>query len=88
WARQANASQEQNDRKFTWRVGALYVTPIGIAPYVSYSTSFEPQSAQLRDGSLAKPSLGKQIEAGAKYQLPGTDFLITGAWFRIEQSNV
>ena len=88
WARQSSAGQEQSDSKFTWRVGALYLTPIGLAPYVSYSTSFEPQSAQLRDGSLAKPSLGKQIEAGAKYQVPGTDILITGAWFRIEQSKV
>jgi iron complex outermembrane receptor protein len=88
WAQQESDSQQQDDRKFTWRVGALYLTPIGLAPYVSYSTSFEPQSAQLQDGSLAKPSLGRQIEAGTKYQVPGTNILVTGAWFRIEQTNV
>jgi iron complex outermembrane receptor protein len=88
WAQQRSDSQQQDDRKFTWRAGALYLTPIGLAPYVSYSTSFEPQSAQLQDGSLAKPSLGKQIEAGAKYRVPGTNILVTGAWFRIEQTNV
>lgn len=89
WSRQASGSEGQNDSKFTWRAGALYLTPIGLAPYVSYSTSFEPQYAQLRDSSsLAKPSFGRQVEAGAKYQVPGTDILITGAWFRIEQSNV
>jgi iron complex outermembrane receptor protein len=90
WARQATvgSGDPQTDQKFTWRAGALYLTPIGLAPYASYSTSFEPQVAQLRSGAPAKPSLGKQIEAGLKYQVPGTDILITGAWFRIEQTNV
>jgi iron complex outermembrane receptor protein len=88
WARQARDGQVQKDDKFTWRAGALYLLPFGLAPYVSYSTSFEPQNARLRSGELAKPSLGKQIEAGAKYQVPATDILLTAAWFRIEQTNV
>jgi iron complex outermembrane receptor protein len=90
WARQVQlGGAAQHDKKFSWRAGALYVTPFGLAPYASYSTSFEPQVVNnLRSGGLAKPSLGKQIEAGLKYQVPGTDILITGAWFRIDQSNV
>jgi len=88
WTRQSNGALVQHDRKFTWRAAALYKTAIGLAPYVSYSTSFEPQSGLLSDGTLAKPSLGKQIEAGAKYQIPGTDILLTGAWFDIHQTNV
>jgi len=89
WARQVTLGGDpQKDKKFTWRAGALYLTPFGLAPYASYSTSFEPQIAQLRSGEPAKPSIGKQIEAGLKYQVPGTDILITGAWFRIDQTNV
>jgi iron complex outermembrane receptor protein len=88
WARSASAGQAQRDKKFTYRVGALYMTSIGVAPYVSYSTSFEPQSITLSDGSLAKPSLGRQFETGVKYQVPGTQILITGAWFDIHQTNV
>ncbi|KQM22026.1 TonB-dependent siderophore receptor [Novosphingobium sp. Leaf2] len=93
WARQARqsnggASQVKKDEKFTYRAGALYKTAFGLAPYVSYSTSFEPQAALLVDGTLANPSLGKQFEAGAKYQVPGTDILLTGAYFHIEQTNV
>ena len=88
WARQAQGGAVQHDDKFTWRAGALYLTSFGLAPYVSYSTSFEPQSGTLRDGGIPKPSLGKQVEAGAKYQVPGTDILLTGAWFRIEQTDV
>jgi iron complex outermembrane receptor protein len=88
WARAEQAGVVRKDEKFTYRVGALYKTTFGLAPYASYSTSFEPQSSTLADGTLAKPSLGKQIEVGAKYQVPGTDLLISGAWFRIEQTNV
>jgi iron complex outermembrane receptor protein len=77
-----------NDRKFTWRAGALFKTAFGLAPYVSYSTSFEPNATVLADGTLARPTLGKQIEAGAKYQPPGTDILLTAAWFRITESDV
>jgi iron complex outermembrane receptor protein len=88
WASQQSAGQTQRDGKASYRAGVLYVTPIGVSPYVSYSTSFQPQAAILQDGSFASPSLGKQVEAGAKYQVPGTKLLLTGAWFRITQTNV
>ncbi|MGN6376870.1 MAG: TonB-dependent siderophore receptor [Sphingomonas sp.] len=88
WARQASGGQVTHDRKFTWRAGALYKTAFGLAPYVGYSTSFEPNATLLQDGTIAKPTLGKQIEAGAKYQPPGTNILVTAAWFRITESDV
>lgn len=85
-------SSVKRDERFTWRAAALYTLPFGLAPYVSYSTSFEPQTATVRraDGSLgiADPSLGKQIETGAKYGVPGTPIVLSGAWFRIDQTNV
>lgn len=88
WARLEQYGQVQHNKKFTWRAAALYRTSLGISPYVTYSTSFEPVSAQLASGELAKPTLGKQIEAGAKYQVPGTDILVTAAWFQINQTNL
>ncbi|WP_254606369.1 TonB-dependent siderophore receptor [Sphingomonas bacterium] len=89
WAAQeANGGDTQHDSKFTYRIGALYKTGLGIAPYVTYSTSFQPQAATLVDGGLAKPSLGRQIEGGVKYTMPGTEILLTGAYFNIEQTNV
>jgi iron complex outermembrane receptor protein len=85
-------STPRDDQKLTWRVAGLYVTPFGLAPYASYSTSFEPQSAtvELSTGGTgpASPSLGKQLELGAKYSVPGTPILLTAAWFRIDQTNV
>jgi iron complex outermembrane recepter protein len=79
--------------KFTWRVGANYVTDSGIAPYVSYSTSFEPVLG--RDSvTLApyKPSTGRQWEGGIKYDArglsPDVKLFATAALFDIVQSNV
>jgi len=88
WARQTQGGIAKKDDKFTYRIGGLYLLPFGLAPYASYSTSFEPQAAVLANGKIADPSLGKQIEAGLKYQVPGTKILLTGAWFDIKQSNV
>ncbi|MHC9418740.1 TonB-dependent siderophore receptor [Sphingomonas citri] len=95
WAYARERTQEgstQRDEKFTWRAAALYTLPFGLAPYVSYSTSFQPQSGSVLrdDGSfgLPDPSLGKQIEAGAKFSVPGTPILLSAAWFRIDQTNV
>ncbi|MEG8027889.1 TonB-dependent siderophore receptor [Sphingomonas aerolata] len=51
WARQERNGKAQKDEKFTWRAGALYLLPFGLAPYASYSTSFQPENAELRDGS-------------------------------------
>jgi iron complex outermembrane receptor protein len=75
-------------RQFTYRVGGLYLTSFGLATYASYSTSFEPQTGLLVGGGNALPSLGKQVEAGLKYQMPDTPIILTGAWFRIEQTNL
>ncbi|WP_260925044.1 TonB-dependent siderophore receptor [Novosphingobium sp. 9] len=96
WARGAvqtttsgvTTSSLQHDHKFTYRVAALYKTSLGISPYVSYSTSFQPNTSVLSDLSIAKPTTGKQIEAGAKYQIPGTDILMSAAYFHIDQSNL
>lgn len=80
------------DNKFTWRVGATYVTDAGVAPYVSYATSFQPIVGARADGTLFDPTEGKQWEAGVKYDARGLSddikLFATAAVFRIEQSNV
>jgi iron complex outermembrane receptor protein len=92
WARAAQGGPDQHDDKFTYRVAGLYLLPFGLAPYASYSTSFEPIAGSVlrADGTLgtARPSIGKQFEVGAKYQVPDTEILVTASWFRIIQSNL
>ena len=46
--------------KFTGRAGLLYLFDNGIAPYASYSTSFEPQTSTDRFGHILPPTGGKQ----------------------------
>ena len=93
WAsvRTGPGTASQDSQKFTYRAGALYTLPFGLAPYVSYSTSFEPNGTLTQPNgviTVAKPSEGKQLEAGAKYTVPGTQILVAGAWFQIDQTNL
>ena len=93
WAKTQLYGTSQNDEKFTWRAGALYLLPFGFSTYVSYSTSFEPQNSVVSDdGGVtlrnASPSLGNQMETGVKFNPIGTDILLTMSAFRIEQTNV
>ncbi|MCC6105854.1 TonB-dependent siderophore receptor [Acetobacter sp.] len=83
----------QNASQITWRASGLYHFDFGLAPYISYSTSFQPQSGSVSNNGgttehQASPSIGKQLEGGVKYQIPGTSVLLTAAGFHIEQSNV
>ena len=50
------------------RAGLLYKAAFGVAPYVSYSESFTPQSGFNAEGDPYKPLRGEQWEVGVKYQ--------------------
>jgi iron complex outermembrane receptor protein len=75
----------------TYRAGLTYLFDSGVAPYVSYSESFQPTGAtsgMTADKSALKPTTGRQYEAGIKYQPLGTTMLFTAAVFDITQQNV
>lgn len=84
----SGASTDQSDHAFTWRLGSVYEFENGIAPYVSYSRSFQPVADADVNGNLFKPTKGEQYEAGVKYQPPGQDAFITAAVYQLTQSNV
>ena len=82
-----------DEQKLTWRAGANYVLPGGIAPYVSYSTSFEPVlGTDAVTGAGFKPTTGRQWEGGIKYDARGlpsdVKLFATAAAFDIKQKNV
>nr|WP_318382667.1 TonB-dependent siderophore receptor [uncultured Enterobacter sp.] len=83
------ATVQQNDNKFTWRTGLLYAFDFGLSPYISYSTSFEPNLQTNRAPGLApfKPTTGKQTEIGVKYQ-PVEHTIMTMAVYDLKQNNV
>ncbi|BCQ34470.1 TonB-dependent siderophore receptor [Erwinia rhapontici] len=86
--RLSNTDTSQNDHHFTWRAGLTWLTDSGLAPYVSYTTSFAPVLGTNFYGESYKPTTGKQIETGLKYQPESFDGLFTLAWFDLEQNNV
>ena len=78
-----------NDEKATGRLGAIYNFDIGVAPYVSYSTSFQPTLVgSLLNGQPYKPTTGEQYEAGVKYQPVGYNLMFTAAVYDLKQQNV
>jgi iron complex outermembrane receptor protein len=89
----ATTTTSQSESKFSYRVGLTYVTDAGVAPYISYSTSFQPQIGT--DGVTMqpfKPSEGEQVEGGLKFDArslpPDVKLFATLAGFDIHQTNV
>lgn len=81
-------SYEQTDSKTTGRLGAVYLFESGWAPYVSYSTSFSPEIGRDVSGELLKPSTGRQIEAGVRYQPDNSEVSYTASVFDLVRKNV
>lgn len=74
--------------KLSGHLGALYTFDNGIAPYISYSTSFNPTSNYSSGAQILAPTTGKQWEAGVKFQPNGTDDLYTVSLFNLTLENL
>ncbi len=75
--------------KTSGRAAAIYTFANGVAPYLNYSTSFEPASGvDSLTGQAFKPTTAKQKEAGIKYKSPDGRSQLTAAWFDIRKQNV
>jgi len=78
---------DRDDIKFTGRAALGYVTDFGLAPYVSWGSSFTPNPGTVLGGSVAEPTTGEQVEVGVKYDLPGVNASLRAAVFDIHQNN-
>lgn len=84
-----NAKTQSNDAAFTGRAALLYAFDNGLSPYISYSTSFEPNLDNGAPGTAPfKPTTGEQTEVGVKFQPKGSDSLLTLSLFDITQKNI
>jgi iron complex outermembrane receptor protein len=88
----AGSSTSVDAQKFTYRAGLTYVFHDGLAPYISYATSFEPTPGADFAGTPFAPSTGTQVEGGVKFEptfLPrAAHVLVTAAAYDIVQDNV
>lgn len=78
----------QSEKAFTWRAGGVYQFDSGLAPYLSYSKSFQPQVGSDFTGRAFVPQTGEQYEAGIKFQPKGYNSFVTVALFNLNQNNV
>jgi iron complex outermembrane receptor protein len=81
-----------DDSQLSYRIGANYILPNGVAPYISYAKSFQPTTGVAFNGSTFAPTQGEQWETGIKVEptgLPaGVKSLVTLAAFDLVQRNV
>lgn len=78
---------DREDSETSLRAGLLYRFDTGFSPYASYAESFEPVAGNDEANQPYKPVRGKQVEAGLKYQPPGSTSLYTLAIFDLKQQN-
>lgn len=72
----------------TGRGGLVYLFDNGIAPYASYSTSFQPTIDTTFDGTPLNPTAAKQWEAGIKYQPKGATGFLMLSVYNLKERNV
>lgn len=90
WAHQEQSSGGTTDTKddgvLSGQAGLLYLFDSGVAPYVSYGTSFVPSTQKSPSGAVLDPTKGRQIEAGVKYQPDGESYSLSGAVYRLVET--
>lgn len=79
---------------FSGRVGVTYAINTDLSVFANVSSSFVPTTGLVYDSSTAPttgragdPTTGIQKEIGLKYQLPGTESLVTASVFDIQQDD-
>ncbi|WP_354222535.1 TonB-dependent siderophore receptor [Bradyrhizobium sp. F1.4.3] len=83
----ANIAQRA-DSKFSGRAGLIYNFDNGIAPYISYATSYNPIIGLNAQNQLFLPETGKQAEIGVKVAPRGFDGYFTASVFDLKRQNV
>lgn len=79
--------EESDDSQWSLSGGLMYLADNGLAPYVSYSESFQPLLATATDDSLYEPLEGKQWEVGVKYAPNWFDGYLSAAAFDLKEKN-
>ena len=77
------------DSAWTGNAAVMYRFDNGLAPYVSWATSFQQEAFGTdANGRPFDPTEGEQYEVGVKYQPTGTNTLLSAAAFDITKSNL
>ena len=83
-----NTTSKQDDSNVSGRVGFVYLYNDELAPYITYSTSFQANAGADKQGKKFVPSIGKQIEIGLKYKSKNDKTFITLAAFKLDEKDI
>ncbi|MFC4277203.1 TonB-dependent siderophore receptor [Achromobacter aloeverae] len=83
-----SARTDQGDAANSFRGALMYRSDLGLAPYFSYSESFQPNIGSDRNGNQFDPSRGKQYEVGLKFQPRQAESFVTLSLFDLRMTNV
>lgn len=78
---------DEKDWATSTNVGVVYQVLPGLAPYVSYSESFNPVSGFDAAGAAFKPKRGRQYEAGLKWEAQSAPVQATASVYSIKEKN-
>lgn len=84
-------NQSLDEGQTSWNAGLMYLSPIGVSPYVNYSESFYATGSLVSDASwqraMSKPVESEQWELGVKITPEWLDGYVNVAWFDLKQKN-
>lgn len=87
----STAAQDKSDQAWSGRAALGYLFDSGFSPYIAYATSFNPTAGTSPPDAdtvaAFDPTSAKSKEVGFKYTPRGTNILLAGALFDIEQEN-
>lgn len=84
----SGTSNRRSDDHISGRASLLYALDNGLSPYLSYSQAITPAMLPGADGTLLKPTTAEQVEAGLKFQPPGSSDLYSIAIYDLMQKDV
>ncbi|ALM84890.1 TonB-dependent siderophore receptor [Bordetella sp. N] len=80
--------QDDSARAYTGSGALMYELFPGVRPYISYATSFTPNSGTDVNGNGFDPETGRQWEAGVKFDFDGGATQLTVAAFDLRRHHV
>ncbi len=85
------SEQSLNEHQMSWNAGLMYLSPIGVSPYVNYSESFYATASLVSDSNwkrvLSKPVESSQWEFGVKFTPDWLDGFVNVAYYDLKQKN-
>ncbi len=78
----------EKSNAFTGRAGLVYLADNGLAPFLSFSQSWEPSTGVARSGTRFSPTKGEQYELGLRYQPSGSATMLSAAIYQLTRTNV